>query len=339
MRCDRNDPLKMAVFNSDARANKTKIRRAGHTTGRHFRRWFRAAAAGLLAAAMMAGCSTLPSQKTSFPVTSSSAPGANAGTSGAGTGTDDKTFDAGKLLEQAIKTTDTAEQAQRFWFSGFIRNTMQNDVVTSMFQGVVSRPKEAFIVNGRIAAQPFQYYGYDGLRYIKASGGWQSLADDEEAPLPLDPMFGFRDWLPLMSDAVRRPDEAVLGVPSTVIEVRLDGKSWVERSPSSLFDPLREQLGASLELDQLLSNTVVKATFWIDKEHSLISQYQTWIVLPLPGGGYVDQETFVRLFRFGDPSIDTQHLPSLEVIEDWVRKYEELLKENREFPIDGVLEE
>lgn len=338
MRCVRNDRPRMANAGPhEARADRTEARCAAPASARRFRRWIRgAAAAGLLLTLTLAGCGAIPSQKTSFPVPAATA--GDAGTSGAGTQTDDG-FDAGALLEQAIETTDTAEQAQRFWFSGYIRNTMKNDVVTSMFQGVVSRPKEAFIVNGRIAAQPFQYYGYEGLRYINASGGWQSLADDEEAPLPFDPMFGFRDWLPLMSDAVRRPDEAVLGVPNTVIEVKLDGKSWVERSPSSLFDPLRDELGENRELDHLLSNTVVKATFWIDKERSLISQYQTWIVMPLPGGGYVDQETFVRLFRYGDPSIETQHLPSLEVIEDWVRKYAELLKQNREYPADESLEE
>lgn len=309
-------------------------------------------------ALLLAGCGTLPSQKTAFPDAS---PAVSAGSAGsAANAAPADTVDARPLLREAIETMNTSELAERFWFTGYIRNSLQKHLVTSMFDGVMSRPKEAFIVNGRIAAQPFQYYGYGDERYIKKNDRWRLLFDDEPPPLPFDPFAGFSDWLPLLEEAVQRPDETILGRPSHVIEVRISAKDWVERSTSPLFadlDQLAEPGSAAgnaggtagtagnaagdagdtaaeamagnaadlqAEMDRILKETVVKTTFWITKEEKLITQYQTWIVMPLPGGGYFDQETFFRFYRFGDPSIETTHLPEPEDVLKWVRPYEEL---------------
>jgi len=287
-------------------------------------------------ALLLAGCGTLPSQRTAFPDPS---PAAGAGS--AGNAAPANTVDVRPLLREAIETMNNSELAERFWFTGYIRNSLQKHLVTSMFDGVMSRPKEAFIVNGRIAAQPFQYYGYGDERYIKKNEGWRRLFDDETPPLPFDPFAGFSDWLPLLEEAAQRPDETILGRPSHVIEVRISAKDWVERSPSPLFADL-EQLAESgtavdlqAEMDRILEETVVKTTFWITKEEKLITQYQTWIVMPLPGGGYFDQETFFRFYRFGDPSIETTHLPEPEDVLKWVRQYEELLRTKQDEMMHG----
>lgn len=262
---------------------------------------------------LLAGC-TLPSDKTSLPIPDAAPPAADS---------EQATIDARELLEEAIHESNSSEAAQRFWFRGYARNALQNEHITSMFDGVISRPLQGFIVNGRIAAQPFQYYGYEGECYMNSRGRWYELEDDDTASLPFDPFFGFADWLPLVEEAVQLPDEEVLGNKSEVIEVKLSAKEWVQRSPSALFTELQDQLSASDDIDRILENTVVKTTFWIGKEDRIIYQNRTWFVMPLPAGGYYDQETTFTFFRHGDSSIEKTHLPTPEKVRQWIQNPDE----------------
>lgn len=259
----------------------------------------------------LTGCTTLPTSKTSFSDPSVPA--------------DLPIVDARDLLELAIKTTHEAEEAQSFWYNGHIKNGIQNRTTTSMFEGVVMRPEQAYIVNGRIAAQPFQYYSWGDTKFIRRDDIWYRT--EEEGVLPFDPFAGFMDWLPLLEDAKQLPDQTVLSGLSHVIEVRIPASEWIQRSTSAEFENIRQQLQAEPDsaIEHILENTTVKMTIWIGKSDHLIYQYQTWIILPLPGAGYVDQETFFRFFRFSDPSIPT-HIQSPDRVERWVLEYEEMLK-------------
>lgn len=334
-------------------------------------RWMKPWIACLLIALVVTGC-TLPSERTSFPeAVGSGATGDNA--TGGGTAPAENTVDAAELLEESLRAMEASEDAQRFWFRGHVKNSLALHAVTSMFDGVVSRPLDAVLVNGRIAAQPYQYYRNGNLTYMKVNDGWYRTSE-ETAPAPLDPFHGFRDWMPIIQEAVKRPDGDVFGVPTEVVEIRISGRDWVEHSPSILFDEMKQQLaslasGQSLEpslqeeaqqitnlndadhrnetqiqpqtialneslqsslsaneLRHLLDNAIVKMTLWIGKSDRFIYRYETWIVMPLPGGGHFDQQTNIAFFRYGDSTIDTQQIPSVEKVEHWADQFREHAK-------------
>jgi hypothetical protein len=267
-----------------------------------------------VAVSLLAGCTVLPSERSAFPE----------GTSGAGVPvieTPQDTVDARPVLEEALLAMEA--EADKYWYSGYIRNPMEKHLVNSMFDGVVLRPKQAYLINARIAGQPYQYYSYEGVNYLKDQDRWYPIPGN--VALPFDPLAGFADWLPLMEKAVKKPDEQVLGAWSDVYEVRISGKSWIESSPSLLFEELKAVLDAgSDDLSRLLEQAIVKTTLKIGKEDRFIREYDTWIVMPLPDGGYVDQRIYVRLYRFDDPSIEAQQLPVPSRIEDWIKQYDEL---------------
>jgi hypothetical protein len=258
------------------------------------------------------GCTTLPSSRASFPEPKAAA--------------EPELIDARELVEQAVKTTNESKETQNFWFTGYIKNSIQNRTTTSMFDGVAMRPQDAYNVYGRIAAGPYQYYHYGDSNFIKRDGIWYP-AESTDHP-PFDPFGGFTDWLPLLEDAKKLPDQSVLSHLSDVVEVRISAKEWMEQSASPLFAEYRTALEAAEEvettdaletLNHLLDNTVVKMTLWIGKKDKIIYQYSTWIVMPLPGAGYFDQETFFRFYRYNDPRISDQiQLP--EHVEKWVNE-------------------
>lgn len=281
---------------------------------------------GLLCASVLVGCSVLPSEKTSYPGSLYEA--AVAGSVPAVETPDETvTVDARPVLEEALRAMEENEKAQRYWYTGFIRNTLEKHLVNSMFDGVVLHPKEAYLINARIAGQPYQYYRYEGVNYIKDEHRWYPIAGD--VPLAFDPLEGFEGWLPLLEKAVQLPDATTIAGPSEAYEVRISGRAWVEQATSPLFSELQERLAAGdEELALRLERTVVKMTLWIGKVDRFIHRYQTWTVMPLPDGGYVDQETDVELYRFDDPSLETQQLPTPDSIQDWVDTADQLEAED-----------
>ena len=223
--------------------------------------------------------------------------------------TGEETINAAELLAQAIEVTDTDEEAQSFWYTGYVKNNIGRRSTTSMYDGIALRPKEAYLVNGRVATRSYQYFHFAGESYVKRGANW--FEGDPAEQLPFDPVRGFSDWLPFMENAVKLPDSAVLSTPTDVVQVSLSAREWVEQSPSELFDELRSELDDDETLQHMLDNTVVKMTLWIGKEDApkqahYILQYSTWLVMPLPGGGYFDQETFFRFYQHNDPSIEHQ---------------------------------
>lgn len=264
----------------------------------------------LAALVVVSGCTTLPTNRTSFPEPSPQAD------------VEDNRTDARALLEQALHTMENDEKAQSYWFNGHILNSIQNRTITSMYQGVALRNEDAYFVNGRIAAQPYTYYSYGDQRFMRRGSIWYRLGDEELTPY--EPFSGFSDWLPLLKDAKQLPNSEILSNPTHVVEVRISALEWAEHSPHPLFDDLKQELLDADEdmLEHLLDNTVVKMTLWIGIEDHYIYQYNTWIVMPLPGAGYFDQETNFRFYRYHDPSIPT-HISDPEQVERWVLEAEE----------------
>lgn len=258
---------------------------------------------------LLGGC-TYPSSKTTFAVAEQQEQ-------------EKVQIDATAILKQAVETTTHAEEKdQKFWFQGYIKNGIGERTTTSMYDGVAIRPKEAYIVNGRMAGIPFNYYRWEDRYYIKKGNMWFKASKEET--LPYDPFAGFLDWLPLMKKAYQLPDQEVLSQLCEVIQVETNGLDWVAQSSSPLFADLKNKLDEK-SLQHVLKNTVVKSTLWIGKEDHYIYQCSTWLVMPLPGAGYVDQETYFRFYKYGDPGIEKE-IQSPEKLEQWVREAEELIK-------------
>jgi len=279
--------------------------------------------ATVLMIVVAAGC-TYPSEVTEFPEEAAAA--------------EMTTIDASDLLTKAIEVTDTDEEAQSFWYTGYVKNNIGRRSTTSMYDGIVYRPGDAYLVNGRVATRTYRYFHFGDKSFISRGSNW--FHGDPELVLPFEPLRGFRDWLPFMDEAVKLPDSAVLSTPTDVVQVSLDARAWVEQSPSELFAELREAAGDDEALQHVLDNTVVKMTLWIGKEDapkqaSYILQYSTWIVMPLPGGGYFDQETFFRFYQHGDPAIVSQ-LSSPERVEQYVLDAEFEQVENPEATEPGT---
>ncbi|HEY0827926.1 MAG TPA: hypothetical protein VGE40_07525 [Bacilli bacterium] len=262
----------------------------------------------LLTAAGLSGC-TLPTTDTSFPLPEETPQAA--------------AYDARELIQTAVNTMNTSKEAQKFWFNGYVKSSVETRTTTSMYQGIANRPAQAYVVNGRIAAQPFRYYSWAGTKFISDHDVW--LRAGKEDILPFDPFLGFTDWLPLMQNASLLKDDTILSNLCKVVQIKISAKEWVEQSASPLFGELKALLGTDQATDELLANSIVKTTLWIGVEDHYIHQYSTWIVMPLPGAGYFDQETYFRYFQFDDPSIDDQ-LQAPDKVEHWVNHFEEQLK-------------
>lgn len=264
---------------------------------------------------LLTGC-TIPSSKTVFSLTEQQAPNV-------------ATLDARSLLQEAVKMTteghpdDKKRSNSEFWYNGYIRNSIGDRKTTSMYEGILIRPSQAYLVNGRMAGIPFSYYRWEDHYYLKKGDVWFRASKDQV--LPYDPFNGFLDWLPLMENAQKLPDDAVLNIPTDVIEVKISGKEWVEKSTSPLFQELKERITADPSLAHVLDNSVVKTTIWIGKKHRYIYQYRTWIIMPLPGGGYVDQEVYFRFYKFGDSGI-RDRVKEPQEVEKWVIEFEEKMK-------------
>src|SRR5690606_38541209 len=92
--------------------------------------------AGILAGVLLLSGCTLPSEVTEFPT--------------AAVSTERETSDLRHRLETAIHTTDQDEKAQSYWYTGYVKNNIGRRSTTSMYDGIVYRPNEAFLVNGRV---------------------------------------------------------------------------------------------------------------------------------------------------------------------------------------------
>ncbi|WP_139491586.1 hypothetical protein [Brevibacillus dissolubilis] len=218
--------------------------------------------------------------------------------------------EAKEALIKAIKDHKTNPKHQKFWYDGYVKNTILSRTTTSMFNGVVVNP-DGYLVNGRIATQDYQYYRNKDKRYVRKGDYWITA---KEEPLELDVTRGFEDWLPFLDQASVLPEEKVIGTICTPYQIKISGTDWLANSTSPLFEPLRQELAGRSDLQSILKETTVKMTFWIGTD-GLIHQYQTWIIVPIPGAGYMDQEVNFRMFKFTDESIA---LPDVAEVEKYL---------------------
>ncbi|WP_066633876.1 hypothetical protein [Desulfolucanica intricata] len=208
---------------------------------------------------------------------------------------------AAEIISTALNTTLNTEEAHKFWYSGWVANDMQKRRVTSMFDGVVVRP-HGYVVNARLAGTPYRYYKWDDNHFLYTGDtGWTRVTGEQP---PLDPFLGLTWWEPFFGQAVQLPDQEVLGRECRVISIEVSGAQWLEKSSSPLFADLRKTASAAPGMEELLEESRVKMTLWTGIEDNLIYQYRTWINLPVPGAGYMDQEIYFRFYKYGDPGIE-----------------------------------
>ncbi|WP_134684721.1 hypothetical protein [Brevibacillus migulae] len=205
------------------------------------------------------------------------------------------------MLEAAIQKAKTDPKSQKFWYKGHVKNTLLSRTTTSMFEGAVVKP-DGYNVDARIARQTYQYYQIDGKRYVRVGDAWITAQED---PLPFDVMHGFEDILPLMDRAeqVKVGDNKIYGVECIPFQIKMNVTEWLSMSKSELFEPLRQQLAGRPDMQKILDNSTVKMTVWVGKEDQRFYQYETWIILPFPDGGYMDQQILFSFYKYNDPGI------------------------------------
>jgi hypothetical protein len=246
--------------------------------------------ASICVASLLGGCTYESGQKefgtTNFDTTPTEAP-AELNESGE------------EWLRYALEKGRTDPEAQKYWYRGHVKNTILARQVNSMFDGAVIN-NEGFNVGVRVAAQPYTYYRMDDKRFIREKDYWVTAQDE---PLAFDVLAGFEDWLPFMDKAVQLPDDKVYGTVTATFQLKMTGAEWLANSQSPLFEPLKKQLGDRPDLEYILNESTIKTTFWIGREDRLIHQYETWIILPLPEAGTMDQQVFFQLYKYDDPGI------------------------------------
>jgi len=258
--------------------------------------------AGICAAALLGGCTYESGPKTFATTNFGTAPEQSATA---------QTESAAEWLKAALEKAKTDPEAQSYWYKGYVKNMILSRSTTSMFNGAVVNGK-GYNVDARIAAQPYQYYRIDDKRYIRAGDYWLTAKED---PLAFDVLAGFDDWLPFMDAAVQLPDDKVYGTVCVPFQLKMSGVDWLTTSKSSLLEPLKKQLGDRPDLDYILKESTVKTTFWIGREDRLIHQYETWIILPLPEAGTMDQQVLFQLYKYNDPGI---HIKEPEEVEKYL---------------------
>lgn len=219
-----------------------------------------------------------------------------------------QTESAVQWLKTALETAKTNPEAQKYWYKGFVKNTILARTTTSMFEGAVIQP-DGYNVDVRIARQPFQYYRIGDKRFIRSDDSWITA---QEEPLPFDVLSGFEDLLPLMNKAVQLKDEKVYGEECIPFQIKMTAGDWLKVSNSSLFEPLQQQLVGRSDMGQILDDSTIKMTIWIGKDDHLLHQYETWIILPLPGAGYMDQQVMLQFYKYNDPGIKIKEPEEVE---------------------------
>lgn len=232
---------------------------------------------------------------------------------------------AAERLKKAIEKAETHPDAQKFWYTGYVKNTILSRTTTSMFDGIVSKP-DGYLVNARIATKPYQYLRYHDKTYLRNGDYWITA---QEPPLAFDVWKGFDDWLPLLNQAVQLPDEPIMGKECTPYQIKISGADWLANSNSELFGALKKEIEGRPDMVELLKQSTIKTTIWISNKDKnkpnpkgnqkddadLIFQYQTWIIIPLPAAGYMDQEVKYTFFKYNDPGIK---LPAIEDVEKYL---------------------
>lgn len=250
-----------------------------------------------------------------------------------------------ELIPLAVETNRSSPLLQKFWFSGWVSNTVEKRKVNSMYRGVVLLP-HGYYAEVRMAGTPYRYYKWDDYKFMWTEKEDWMVAGEEQ--FPLDPFFGFDWWVPVADRATPLPDEKILNRRSNVFEIKLSGEEMIRLHQAPFFPEELAKISATPDGKGLLRQIKVTATFWIgddtytkeeiaaqakkagagDDEKSLdrwvrenrliwdekgkvyhqhpIYQYRVLIDAPVPKAGYMNQEIFFRFYHYNDPGIKIQ---------------------------------
>lgn len=225
-------------------------------------------------------------------------------------------FDATPLLGDVLEAHNRME-AHSFWFNGYVRTNVERRSVTAMLDGVADLRAARYTVNGRVAQQPFRFYREGDKGYVWRLDKW-TRASDAAVAAAFNPYVGYDVWLGAAREATKLPDADVLGMTCTVVQFKLSGAQWLNMAKdSSTLAAFRDVVanGSSADIATVAANTQVKATLYVDQATSRVVQQSTWLVMPVPGGGSVDQEIYWRFYKFNDPAIAKQ----LDTVRDNLR--------------------
>lgn len=232
----------------------------------------------------------------------------------------DKTFDSeheeietGLPHEEYIPLIKAVENTQsdlleQFWFRAFVANDIEKRRITHMtHNGIIDREEERYYAVNSFATRSYDYFRDPDNVFLRRSSNW---FEGREPVVPFGIFDGFEEWGPYLEDAEVVGTDEVLGIPVFVHEITLSGSELMDLNPETL-QMLTGQRGTRLE--PILNNTSVTVQFRVgdDTQASddldilpVIYQYNTWIDMPIPGAGYMEQEIQYFLFRVNDPGID-----------------------------------
>lgn len=228
-------------------------------------------------------------------------------------------------LEEAIENT-ASDLLERFWFRAHVANNIEKRRITHMTtNGIVIRP-DGYYMNNSFITKPYEYYRLGDRVYVRNNENWFR---GREPNVPFDPFYGFDAWLPVADRATLLREDDVLSIPTVVYEIELTGDEFLQLHPDG-FEQLPEEMKT---MKPLLDETNVRTLFYVgqtekgtDDLHILpvIYKYETWIQMPVPGAGYMEQEIQHFIFRVNEESVE---MPDVDEIERYLIDIDESKEE------------
>jgi len=236
-------------------------------------------------------------------------------------------------LETAINRTQS-DLLERFWFRAHIANNIEKRRNTHMtLNGIVERP-HGYYMHNSLLTERYEYYRWDDQTYIRQNSNWFR---GREPQLPFDIFYGFDEWGDYVDDAEVIGEDDVLGIPTHVHEMELSGTELLEIDSPTLNELIDVD---SENLSSILEDTTLRVLFYVgDVAKStdnqlvlpIIYKYQTWIQMPIPGAGYMEQEVQYFIFRVNDEQAELIDVDEIEKylieIDDTIDELEEELEE------------
>lgn len=210
--------------------------------------------------------------------------------------------DAADAIPEAIAASRAED---RFWYTGWVATYHGKRQINAMFDGMMHLP-EGYVANVRINANPLRLFRWDDRLYSEERGIWRREGDAEH---PLEPLGDFA-WLEALAPGLEGPYEgAVLGVPARVYSGTIPMSEWLQA--------VGDAAGAADEGAKFMTQGRVEVEVLVDEGSGRLVEYRLGFEAPMPSVGWFRQETFFRLYRFGDPSIEG--VP-VEEIEEHIRR-------------------
>lgn len=203
---------------------------------------------------------------------------------------------AGDRLAKAF--THTVQNGNRFMFSGWSVTKVQKRNSGFYYNGGYDREK-GFNMDAHILGQPFRYYRWGNDVYISEEEKWRKA---KPAETPMEPFADLEKIVYLTDQALRLPDEEVLGNQCFVYRITLKDAEAFE---AAMFAGAME-VGTLQPAGRQFNQVTMQLTFWIGKKDNFIYQYKVETTMPVPGAGSLYQETYCRFWDYNSASINIQ---------------------------------